>query len=88
MFRPETIADPELFKPEPTVEFWDTISKQDWEICERAQTGVSSRAFTRGRLPAPGPVPVLVQRGMAPRDGPPHPGLTTAHPASMRILRA
>ena len=51
MFRPETIADPELFKPEPTVEFWDTISKQDWEICERAQTGVSSRAFTRGVYP-------------------------------------
>ncbi len=51
MFRPETIADPELFKPEPTVEFWDLISKQDWEICERAQTGVSSRAFTRGVYP-------------------------------------
>jgi Rieske 2Fe-2S family protein len=51
MFRPETIADPELFKPEPTVEFWDTISKQDWHVCERAQTGVSSRAFTRGVYP-------------------------------------
>jgi len=51
MFRPETIADPELFKPEPTVEFWDQISKQDWEVCERAQTGVSSRAFTRGVFP-------------------------------------
>jgi Rieske 2Fe-2S family protein len=51
MFRPETIADPELFKPEPTVEFWDLISKQDWEICERAHTGVSSRAFTRGVYP-------------------------------------
>jgi Rieske 2Fe-2S family protein len=51
MFRPETIADPELFKPEATVEFWDMISKQDWEVCERAQTGVSSRAFTRGVYP-------------------------------------
>ncbi len=51
MFRPETIADPELFKPEPTVEFWDQISKQDWDVCERAQTGVSSRAFTRGVYP-------------------------------------
>ena len=51
MFRPETIADPELFKPEATVEFWDTISKQDWDVCERAQTGVSSRAFTRGVYP-------------------------------------
>jgi Rieske 2Fe-2S family protein len=51
MFRPETIADPELFKPEATVEFWDMISKQDWDVCERAQTGVSSRAFTRGVYP-------------------------------------
>ncbi|MET0800712.1 MAG: aromatic ring-hydroxylating dioxygenase subunit alpha [Actinomycetota bacterium] len=51
MFRPETIADSDLFKPEGTVEFWDQISKQDWEVCERAHTGVSSRAFTRGVFP-------------------------------------
>ena len=51
LFRPETIADPALFKPEPTVELWDLISMQDWEVCERAQTGVSSRAFTRGVYP-------------------------------------
>jgi glycine betaine catabolism A len=50
LFRPETISGPD-FKPEPVVEFWDLISKQDWEVCERAQTGVSSRAFTRGVYP-------------------------------------
>ncbi len=50
LFRPETIAGPG-FKPEPVVEFWDLISKQDWAVCERAQTGVSSRAFTRGVFP-------------------------------------
>jgi len=50
LFRPETIAGPE-FKPEPVVEFWDLISKQDWDVCERAQTGVGSRAFTRGVYP-------------------------------------
>lgn len=50
LFRPETIAGPD-FKPEPVVEFWDLISKQDWDVCERAQTGVSSRAFTRGVYP-------------------------------------
>ena len=33
LFRPETIADPALFKPEPVVELWDLISKQDWEVC-------------------------------------------------------
>lgn len=51
LFRPETIADPALFKPEPVVEFWDLISKQDWEVCERAQTGVGSRAFAQGVYP-------------------------------------
>jgi glycine betaine catabolism A len=50
LFRPETIAGPN-FKPEPTVELWDLISRQDWEVCTRAQTGVGSRAFTRGVYP-------------------------------------
>jgi Rieske 2Fe-2S family protein len=51
LFRPETIEDPALFKPEPVVELWDLISKQDWAVCERAQTGVGSRAFTTGVYP-------------------------------------
>ncbi len=37
--------------PQPVVEFWDLISRQDWEVCARAQLGVSSRAFTRGVYP-------------------------------------
>jgi Rieske 2Fe-2S family protein len=51
LFRPETIADPSLFKPDPIVELWDLISKQDWDVCQRAQTGVGSRAFTTGVYP-------------------------------------
>jgi Rieske 2Fe-2S family protein len=51
LFRPETIADPTVFKPEPVVELWDLISKQDWAVCQRAQTGVGSRAFTTGVYP-------------------------------------
>ena len=51
LFRPETIADKAAFKPEPVVELWDLISKQDWEVCQRAQTGVGSRAFTTGVYP-------------------------------------
>jgi Rieske 2Fe-2S family protein len=51
LFRPETIDNPDAFKPEPVVEFWDLISKQDWEVCARAQTGVGSRAFTTGVYP-------------------------------------
>jgi Rieske 2Fe-2S family protein len=50
LFRPETIASPH-FDPSSVVQFWDLISTQDWGVCERAQTGVSSRAFTRGVYP-------------------------------------
>ena len=50
LFRPETIASPD-FAPEPVVELWDLISKQDWAVCERAQTGVGSRAFRHGVFP-------------------------------------
>ncbi len=50
LFRPETIAGPD-FKPEPVVEFWDLISKQDWDVCARAQTGVGSRSYTTGIYP-------------------------------------
>ena len=47
----ETIADPSLFKPGATIKLWDLISRQDWEVCARAQTGVGSRAFTTGVYP-------------------------------------
>jgi glycine betaine catabolism A len=50
LFRPETIAAAS-FKPEPVVELWDLISKQDWIICERAQTGVGSRSYKSGVYP-------------------------------------
>ncbi len=50
LFRPETIASSD-FQPDPVVELWDLISKQDWTICERAQTGVSSRSFRSGVYP-------------------------------------
>ncbi len=50
LFRPETISGQD-FKPDPVVEFWDLISKQDWDVCARAQTGVGSRSFTTGIYP-------------------------------------
>ena len=50
LFRPETIEDP-AFDPSPVVELWDTISRQDWTIVERAQLGVSSRGFRGGVYP-------------------------------------
>jgi Rieske 2Fe-2S family protein len=50
LFRPETIAV-DGFRPDPVVELWDIVSKQDWSVCERAQIGVSSRAYKSGVYP-------------------------------------
>jgi glycine betaine catabolism A len=50
LFHPETIEQPG-FDPAPVVDLWDTVSRQDWELCERVQLGVGSRAFTSGVYP-------------------------------------
>lgn len=49
-FRPEALDLPG-FDPSPTVELWDLISRQDWIVCERAQLGISSRAYRSGVYP-------------------------------------
>lgn len=33
------------------VEFLGLVSRQNWDVCERAQRGVRSRFFTRGVYP-------------------------------------
>jgi Rieske 2Fe-2S family protein len=47
LYHPDAISEPG-FDPEPAIEFWDETNRQDWEICERSQRGVSSRAYTPG----------------------------------------
>jgi Rieske 2Fe-2S family protein len=47
LFRPEVIAEPG-FDPTEVVEFSELVAHQDYVVCERAQRGVSSRAFTHG----------------------------------------
>ena len=46
-FHPDTIASPD-FDPSDIADFWDLVSKQDWEVCERAQVGVRSRGYRNG----------------------------------------
>jgi glycine betaine catabolism A len=36
------------FDPSDAVDFWDTVNRQDWAICERVQRGMTSRHFTHG----------------------------------------
>jgi len=47
LFQPETIADPN-FDHSPVTDFVDLVSRQDWEVCERAQVGNRSRGYRDG----------------------------------------
>jgi phenylpropionate dioxygenase-like ring-hydroxylating dioxygenase large terminal subunit len=70
LYRPETI-EREDFDPSDMVEFLDLVSRQDWEVCENAQRGVTSRFFERGVYP---PQDALLhrfaERYLAERDRP------------------
>lgn len=47
-FEPETMAR-EDFDPSDAVDFWDTVNRQDWGVCELAQLGVRTRGYVAGR---------------------------------------
>jgi glycine betaine catabolism A len=47
LFRPEVIDSPG-FDPTEVVDFSELVARQDYDVCERAQLGVSSRAFDHG----------------------------------------
>lgn len=47
LFHPATLTDP-AYDPHDAAAFWDMTNRQDWEICERCQLGVSSRAYVPG----------------------------------------
>jgi Rieske 2Fe-2S family protein len=38
----------ESFTPKGAIDFWDTVNRQDWHICELSQLGVQSRAYVPG----------------------------------------
>jgi Rieske 2Fe-2S family protein len=50
-FEPETMAR-EGFDPSDAVDFWDTVNRQDWGVCELAQLGVRNRGYVAGRYSA------------------------------------
>lgn len=47
LFHPDAIAAKD-FDPSDIADFWDLVSKQDWEVCERAMIGNRSRAYAKG----------------------------------------
>jgi Rieske 2Fe-2S family protein len=50
LFAEDTVAAPG-FDPSDVVEFRDLVAHQDWDVCERAQRGVSSRFYSNGMYP-------------------------------------
>jgi Rieske 2Fe-2S family protein len=46
-FHPEEIAKTG-FTAEDAIEFWDRANREDWEISELSQAGISSRSYTPG----------------------------------------
>ena len=51
LFHPDEIAKAS-FHPADVVDFWDIVNRQDWQICESVQDGMTSRGF-RGGFYAP-----------------------------------
>jgi Rieske 2Fe-2S family protein len=47
LFEPFEMDQPE-FDPYDTVEFWDLVNRQDWQICAAVQEGISTRVHERG----------------------------------------
>jgi Rieske 2Fe-2S family protein len=47
LFEPYAMEQ-EDYDPSDAVEFWDLINRQDWEVCERVQAGISSRVHHWG----------------------------------------
>ena len=52
LFDPEVMSRPD-FDPMDAVEIFDIVNKQDWEVCEMAQLGVTSKAFAAGGIYVP-----------------------------------
>ena len=52
LFDPPALARPG-FDPADTVELFDRVNRQDWEVCEWAQAGVRSRAYRGGGVYVP-----------------------------------
>jgi len=46
-FHPDEIAKPG-FAPEDAVEFWDLTNRQDWELSDMAQQGISTLGYRPG----------------------------------------
>lgn len=51
LFNSTAVAHPD-FDPSHVVSFWDTVNREDWQLCESMQLGISSRAYQPGHYSA------------------------------------
>ncbi len=61
LFHPETLEDP-ASDMRDAIEFWDLTNRQDWDIVERGQLGVSSRRYGTGPYSARESIPAAWDR--------------------------
>jgi len=61
LFHPDTLADPDN-NIRDGVEFWDLTNRQDWDIVERSQLGISSRRYAPGPYSARESIPAAWDR--------------------------
>lgn len=47
LFHPDAFGKDD-FNPDDAVQFWDTVNRQDWHVCELSQQGISSRGYQPG----------------------------------------
>jgi Rieske 2Fe-2S family protein len=59
------------FDPSDAVDFWDTVNRQDWAVCESVQRGMSSRAYTQGWFAPMEDASLDIRRWLLPRLGEP-----------------
>jgi glycine betaine catabolism A len=52
LFEPETMERQD-FDPSDAVQFWDLVNRQDWDICQITQEGVTSKLYRDGGIYAP-----------------------------------
>jgi phenylpropionate dioxygenase-like ring-hydroxylating dioxygenase large terminal subunit len=61
LFHPDTLSDAQS-NVQDAIEFWDVTNRQDWNIVERSQLGVSSRRYEPGPYSARESIPAAWDR--------------------------
>ena len=61
LYHPEAITT-DGFDPQPTLDLWDEINRQDWRVSELTQEGVGSRAYRPGPYSALETMPAAFDR--------------------------